>query len=264
MFLCFILKCQKIKQTKNPEQENRGAKAIDPRKKKNQANCSVLQGCGLSSSGGLTQTAGHRQIRHSSQGAGRRPAPGAPMGAGPAPGEEEWALPGPEMAWDHRVNLEQEMVRNREGKGTRVLEERVRPRRGRGPEGEGDGVGTGAWSGNRTSAGSGSRTSAGGGNRTSAWGGNRTSAWSGNRTSAGGGNRAIAGLTLGAKGDRVTRNLGPAPSPGLGGPSPFGLSFKVGLGGWGGPGSVITVGDGRIVSLGAANLWQINLSGYFC
>ena len=42
--------------------------------------------------------------------------------------EEEWALPWglQEMAWDHRVNLEQEMVRNREGKGTRVLEERVR------------------------------------------------------------------------------------------------------------------------------------------
>ena len=42
--------------------------------------------------------------------------------------EEEWALPWglQEMAWDHRVNLDQEMVRNREGKGTRVLEERVR------------------------------------------------------------------------------------------------------------------------------------------
>jgi len=40
--------------------------------------------------------------------------------------EEEWALlwglPG--MAWGHRVNLERETVRDREGKGTRVLAER--------------------------------------------------------------------------------------------------------------------------------------------
>ena len=42
--------------------------------------------------------------------------------------EEEWALlwglPG--MVWGHRVNLEKEMVRDREGKGKRALAERAR------------------------------------------------------------------------------------------------------------------------------------------
>ena len=60
--------------------------------------------------------------------------------------EEEWAPPSElqEMAWGHRVNLEQEMVRDREGKGTRVLAERgrapaweeVRKERGMGSEEE--------------------------------------------------------------------------------------------------------------------------------
>jgi hypothetical protein len=40
-----------------------------------------------------------------------------------------------------------------------------------------------------------------------------------------------AGFTFGAKGERVTRNLGPAPSPGLGGSPALGLSLRVGLGG---------------------------------
>ena len=51
-----------------------------------------------------------------------------------------------------------------------------------------------------------------------------------------------AGFTLGAKGERVTRNFGPAPSPGLGGSPSLGVSLSVGFGGCGGPGSVIRLG----------------------
>jgi len=46
------------------------------------------------------------------------------------------------------------------------------------------------------------------------------------------------GLILGAKGERVTRNLGP-PSPGLTGAPSFGVSLRVGLGGVGNPSSDI-------------------------
>lgn len=51
-----------------------------------------------------------------------------------------------------------------------------------------------------------------------------------------------AGLTLGANGERVTRNFGPAPSPGFGASPSFGVSFKpAGLGGCGTFGSVMGV-----------------------
>ena len=46
------------------------------------------------------------------------------------------------------------------------------------------------------------------------------------------------GLILGAKGERVTRNLGP-PSPGLTGAPSLGVSLRVGLGGLGNPSSDI-------------------------
>ena len=42
------------------------------------------------------------------------------------------------------------------------------------------------------------------------------------------------GFILGAKGDRVTRNLGP-PSPGLTGAPSFGVNLRVGLSGLGDP-----------------------------
>ena len=45
------------------------------------------------------------------------------------------------------------------------------------------------------------------------------------------------GFTLGANGDRVTRNFG-APSPGLTGAPSFGVSFKVGFGGVGKPSDI--------------------------
>ena len=147
--------------------------------------------------------------------------------------EEEWALPWglQEMAWGHWVNLEQEMVRNREGKGTRVLEEGAGPGVGRGRKergmvvgrgalgagtgptpGAGTGPAPGAGTGPAPGAGQdqrlgqeqdqrrgGNRTSAGSGNRTSAGGGNRASAWGGSRTSAGAGSRAISWFDLGGE-----------------------------------------------------------------
>jgi hypothetical protein len=48
------------------------------------------------------------------------------------------------------------------------------------------------------------------------------------------------GLILGAKGERVTRNLGP-PSPGLTGTPSLGVSLSVGLGGVGNPSSDIRI-----------------------
>jgi hypothetical protein len=56
-----------------------------------------------------------------------------------------------------------------------------------------------------------------------------------------------AGLTLGAKGERVTRNFGPVPSPGLAGSPSFGVSFRFeGLGGCGVPGSVMRIVGQRL------------------